>query len=73
MYQMPYWEYEFRLDEINKTIEEEKKEEEGQKDTLEAAKNPDKFMRDAQRQYQSQMPKIPSMPSMPKLPSMPKI
>ena len=70
LYKMPYWEYEFRMDEINKTIEEEKKQEKEQKDSMEAVKDPDRFMRSAQRQYQYQMPKLPSVP---KLPSMPKI
>lgn len=61
------------MDEIEKTIAKENKEQEEQKDKLEASHDTNKLLSDAKRQYQSQMPKIPNIPNMPKIPSMPKI
>lgn len=65
---MPYWEYEYRLDEIHNTIEKENKEQEG----ASSGSNPDKMSRNMMKSAERSMSNF-KMPSMPSMPSMPKI
>lgn len=58
---MPYWEYEYRLMEINSTVEKENREQEDQSESVNASK----YMRDANRMASSF--KMPSVPSIPKI------
>ena len=70
---MPYWEYEFRMDEINKTIEKENKENEEQQKQYSGnnyMKSANDIMRASKQNFGNSSFK---MPSVPKIPSMPKI